>query len=136
MSAVFKGQCHCGAVSFESSSEPTFQANCHCDDCRRLGGGVYSSYAFVPADALSIAGETQSYEHKSDRGNTLTKMFCGRCGTQLFTGNSAFPERRGVRVGAIDDARWFQPQANVYCSRKVPSTPLDGSVKAFDKMPN
>lgn len=135
MSSSITGRCLCGAVTFSASSEPTFQANCHCDDCRRSGGGVYASYVFVPAAALSVSGETASYQHQSDRGNTMTKMFCPTCGAPLFTANGAFPERRGIRVGAIDDASWFKPQANVYSSRTLPSTPVDPDVKAFDKMP-
>lgn len=135
MSAVFTGRCLCGGVTFESSSEPIFQSNCHCDDCRRSGGGAYASFVFVPVDALAVTGETARYQHRSDRGSEMTKTFCSHCGSPLFTANSSFPERRGIRVGAIDDARWFQPRANVYSSRKLPSTPVGTDVKAFDKMP-
>lgn len=136
MATVFTGRCLCGAVRFESASEPTAQANCHCDDCRRSAGGVYASFAFVPADALRVTqGETARYQHLSDRGNRMTKEFCPACGSQLFTANSARPERRGIRIGAIDDARWFRPQANVYASRRLPSTPIDEAVRAFDEMP-
>jgi hypothetical protein len=53
----------------------------------------------------------------------------------MFASGSGKPERRGIRVGVIDDASWFKPMANVYSSRKLPSTPLDPEVKAFDKMP-
>ena len=42
--------------------------------------------------------------------------------------------RLGVRVGLIDAADWFKPQANVYASRRIPSTPVDPEIKAFDKM--
>lgn len=135
MNPSFSGRCLCGAVQFTSSSEPTLQINCHCDDCRRSGGGVYASFVFIPASSLTVhQGETASYEHLSDRGNTMTKFFCPKCGSQLFTSNSGYPERMGIRVGAIDDASWFQPMANVYTSRKLPSTPIDLEVKAFDKM--
>ncbi len=136
MTAIFSGQCMCGAVAFESSSEPIFQANCHCDDCRRSGGSVYASFAFIPFDQLTMTkGETSKFQHSSDSGSTMTKHFCHQCGTQLFTENSNFPERRGVRIGAIDDASWFKPMANVYTSKKLPSTPLDSNIKTFEKMP-
>jgi len=135
MTAEFSGRCLCGAVTFESSSKPMFQANCHCDDCRRSGGSTYASYAFVADEALTVSGDTASYQHQSDSGTTMTKMFCANCGSQLFTANSGAAGRRGVRVGAIEDASWFQPQANVYASRKLPSTPIDAGVTAFDKMP-
>jgi hypothetical protein len=136
MSSNFTGQCLCGDIAYEGASEPGFQANCHCDDCRRITGSAYGSLVFVTLDSLTVTkGETATYEHKSDTGNTMTKHFCGNCGSQLFSDNGAHPERRGIRVGTIDDASWFQPKANVFGSRKLPSTPLDENVTAFDKMP-
>jgi hypothetical protein len=132
----FTAHCLCGDIALESTADPMMQANCHCDDCRRAGGGVFASYAFVPAEALTVTkGKPASFEHKSDRGSTMTKYFCPRCGSQLYGMNSANPTRRGVRVGAIEDASWFKPAANVYVSRKLPSTLIDPAAKAFDKMP-
>ena len=130
----FSGHCLCGAVQFQCSAEPMFQANCHCDDCRRSGGGVYASLAFVDASALAISGKTHTHQHLSDTGNTITKHFCPSCGSQVYTENTKTPNRRGVRVGLIEDASWFEPKANVYASRRLPSTPIDPKVKAFDKM--
>jgi hypothetical protein len=90
---------------------------------------------FIPVSSLSIyQGETAQYDHINDRGNTMSKFFCTKCGAQLFTSNSGHPERRGVQVGAIDDASWFQPMANFYTCRKLPSTPIDPNIKAIDKM--
>jgi hypothetical protein len=136
MSETFTGHCLCGNVAFESSSEPVMQANCHCDDCRRAAGAAYVSYAFIPKEALTITkGETASYEHAADSGSVMVKRFCANCGSHLFGENSANASRIGVRVGAIDDASWFQPQVNVFASSKIPSTPLDPNIKSFDKMP-
>jgi hypothetical protein len=136
MKPIFSGQCLCGSIQFNCSIKPSFQANCHCDDCRKSGGSVYASFAFVAVESLKIIkGEPASFQHKSDRGSQMTKYFCKDCGSQLFTANSNFPERRGVRVGVIDNADWFQPMANVYTCKKLASTPLDVEVKAFDKMP-
>jgi hypothetical protein len=112
-----------------------FQANCHCDDCRRSGGGVYASFAFVDASALEVSGETHAHQHLSDTGNTITKHFCPSCGSQVYTENTKAPSRRGVRVGLIEGASWFEPKANVYASHRLPSTPIDPKIKAFDKMP-
>ena len=130
----FSGRCLCGLVRFECGAEPEFQACCHCDDCRHAGGGVYGSFVFVSGEALQITGETRSYEHKSDRGNTMTKHFCPTCGSHMFGSNSKTPERCAVWVGVIDDARWFKPQAYVYASKKLPHTPVNPEVETFDKM--
>ena len=113
-----------------------FQAYCHCDDCRRSGGGVYASFVFVSESMLTVnSGELHSFSHETDRGNTAIKYFCPRCGSQVFTRNSANPGRQGIRVGTITDASWFQPSANLYAGRRLPSTPIDNDIKAFEKMP-
>jgi len=82
------------------------------------------------------SGELHCFSHETDRGNTATKYFCPTCGSQLFTRNSANSGRRGIRVGTITDASWFQPSANVYAGRRLPSTPIDDEIKAFDEMPD
>ena len=130
----FSGRCLCGLVRFECGAEPEFQACCHCEDCRRAGGGVYGSFVFVSGEALQITGETRSFEHESDRGNTMTKHFCPTCGSHMFGSNSKTPERCAVWVGVIDDARWFKPQAYVYASKKLPHTPVNPEVETFEKM--
>ncbi len=132
----FSARCLCGDIELVSTSDAIMQANCHCDDCRRAGGSAYASLVFVPKEALTVTkGEPASYQHKSDRGSTMTKYFCPQCGSQLFGSNGAHPARRNVRVGVIEDAGWFKPVANVYVSRKLPSTMLSEDAKAFDKMP-
>ena len=136
MGHEFSGRCLCGAIQYECGSSPNFQANCHCDDCRRSGGGVYASFVFVAEESLKVSrGEISTFTHQTDRGNLATKFFCPQCGSQLFTANSANPSRRGVRVGTITGAHWFKAQANVYASRRLPSTPLDDAVAAYDEMP-
>ncbi len=134
MSDGFKGSCLCGAVSFNCNAAPKFQANCHCDDCRKSGGAVFASYVFVDEAAITITGETGSYSSPADSGNTMTRHFCKTCGSPVFHINSRAPSRVGIRVGLIESADWFRPQANVYASRKLPSTPIDPDVTAYDKM--
>ena len=130
----FSGGCLCGLVRFECGAEPEFQVCCHCDDCRHADGGVYGSFVFVSGEVLQITGEMCSYEHESDRGNTMTKNFCPTCGSHMFGSNSKTPERRAVWVGVIDDASWFKPQAYVYARKKLPHTPVNPEVETFDKM--
>ena len=73
-------------------------------------------------------------QHKSDRGATMTKEFCPSWGSQMFASGSYSPDRRGIRVGVIDDASWFKPDAYVYASKKLPHTPVDPEITAYEKM--
>ena len=131
----FSGHCLCGSVSFDCSAEPELPHSCHCDDCRRAGGGVYGSFVYVSEDSLQVTGEMRSYEHQSGRGSTMTKYFCPSCGSHMIGSNSRKPGRRSVWVGVIDDASWFKPQAYFYTSKQLPHTPVDPETETFDKMP-
>ena len=130
----FSGHCLCGLVRFECNAKPEFQVCCHCDDCRRVSGGVYGSFVFVSAEALHVTGEMRSYERQNNQGSTMTKYFCPSCGSHMIGSNSKKLGRRSVWVGVIDDASWFKPQAYVYASKKLPHTPVNPEVETFDKM--
>lgn len=36
--AVHKGGCHCGSVSYAVTGKPTLSAYCHCTNCQKLNG--------------------------------------------------------------------------------------------------
>ena len=131
----FSGHCLCGSVSFNCIAEPEFPHCCHCDDCRRAGGGVYGCFVYVSAESLQVTGEMHSYRHKNDQGSTMTKYFCPSCGSHMIGSNSRKPERRSVWVGVIDDASWFKPEAYLYESKILFHTPVNPTAETFEKMP-
>jgi len=133
--AKITGHCLCGAVSYESDAEPMFTANCHCSDCRAATGSTYTTLSFFKADDVRITGETASYQHQADSGNTMTKRFCPNCGSPLFGENSGREGMISVRAGTIDQVELVKPARNVYVSSKIPSTPLDPDLPASAKMP-
>ena len=134
MTAI-SGGCLCGAVSFAGDVDIAFAANCHCTDCRKATGAAYATLVFVSTDGLEVTGETASFQHQSDRGSTLQKVFCPNCGTPLFSANTAREGLIGVRIGALVDGRDIKPARNIYCSSALPSTPMDADLPKFDKMP-
>lgn len=129
------GSCLCGQITYQATTTPLFQAHCHCQACRKNGGSAYAALAFVPIESLSWQGETSTFSHNSDAGTTMTKHFCGSCGSQLFGTNSTKPDRIHIKVGTMEDASWFQPQCNVWASSRLPSTPVNPAIKDFEKMP-
>ena len=132
---AISGSCLCGQIHYKALATPLFQAHCHCQDCRKNGGSAFSALVFVPAASLTWQGETKTYSHSADSGNTMTKHFCGHCGSPLFGTNSSKPERIHIKVGTMDDAQWFQPQCNIWASSRLPSTPTRPEVVDFAAMP-
>ncbi|WP_421702057.1 GFA family protein [Aliiroseovarius sp.] len=74
-----KGDCLCGAVSFETDATPQGASMCHCGQCRKQSGGIWSS-AYVPEADLTITGPV-SWFASSD---TAKRGICPRCGSFLF----------------------------------------------------
>ena len=133
--AGFTGGCLCGAIRYEVKSDPVRTANCHCDDCRRATGSAFATNIFVKSDDLVVLqGEPRSFDHPTDSGNTMTKQFCGDCGSQLFGWSSgAGGAMKGIKVGTIDDASFVRPQIEVFASKALPYIQLSDDTEHFER---
>ena len=130
----FTGGCLCGAIRYQVTGEPVRTAICHCDDCRKATGAAFVTNVFVRTEDLKIVqGAPKQFQHKTDSGNTMTKEFCGDCGSQLFGYSSRGTGMKHVKVGTIDDASFVQPQIEVYTVRKLPYIRLLDSTEHFEK---
>ena len=76
---MITGSCLCGDIRFETSAEPLGASMCHCGQCRKQSGGIWSS-AYVPEAELTITGPV-SWFASSD---TAKRGICPRCGSFLF----------------------------------------------------
>jgi len=130
----FKGGCLCGAIRYEVKSDPVRVANCHCDDCRRATGASFTTNVFVKEDDLVIVkGTPRSFQHTADSGATMTKEFCGDCGSQLFGSGTGSPGVKHVKVGTIDDVGNIRPEIEVFTSKALPFTKLSDETEHFEK---
>lgn len=128
------GACLCGSISFSGDVEIARIMNCHCTDCRKATGAAYGTLLFVAEDSVVIDGTPRTYQHKSDRGSEMTKLFCGTCGSQMFTRNSARPGLIGLRAGVVDQTDLVRPGANLFKGSAIASTPMDRDLPAHAGM--
>lgn len=73
---MLKGNCHCGAISFELDAELEWLTECNCSICRRLG----TIWAHARIDQISIhkpEGSTTSYRWGDEN---LAFHTCKTCG--------------------------------------------------------
>jgi hypothetical protein len=126
------GQCHCGAIRYEMSTDTFHQALCHCTDCRRHSGAPVVAWAIVTADKLRIEGTPQVY-HSSEHGR---RLFCGQCGTSLFYLNEqTFPGLIDVQVATLDRPEDLPPGAEIQTAERIGwMTPI-GDLPQFDRYP-
>lgn len=129
------GSCLCGDVSYEASADIKMTINCHCTDCQKVTGSVHGTMLFVEENALSVSGSPSEFQHPADSGNTLTKIFCSKCGSQVMGKNSGRVGMVGIRAGSLDQKNLINPGANIYCESAIPSTSMNAELKQFPKMP-
>ena len=107
-----KGHCLCGAVSFATDATPQGVSMCHCGQCRRQSGGIWSS-AYVKETDLTITGEVRWFEAsaKARRG------FCPTCGSFLFwqgTGEDTI----SFALGAVDNPTGVTLEKHIFTADK------------------
>ena len=90
---------------------------------------------FVEEDKIAISGDTSEFQHPADSGNTLTKIFCPNCGSQVAGRNTGRVGIIGLRAGTLEQKELIKPGINVYRGSAIDSTPIDPETKQFEKMP-
>ncbi len=129
------GSCLCGEISYEGDADIKMVINCHCSDCQSVTGSVHGTMLFVEEDKITVSGSPSEFKHGADSGNTLTKVFCGKCGSQLMGRNTARAGVIGLRAGPIDQKELITPGMDIYCDSAIASTPMSDGTKKFPQMP-
>ena len=107
MSPVRSGGCLCGAVRYEITGEPLQSGLCHCADCRKESGSLFSAYAIWPRAALTYTGDVSVFAGRS---------FFPRCGGRLFC---LTEEKAELRLGSLDDPpAGIEPAQEVWTVRR------------------
>lgn len=121
MTKNYTGQCACGACKFEFATNPTFIANCHCNDCKRASGGEMATFFGIPAnDFTLISGTPKSFHHVAESGRGLDRNFCPHCGSRLFTSNlESFPGTVFVMLGSLDRPDLLAPKLEMFTKRRL-----------------
>jgi hypothetical protein len=122
-------------VEIAVSDDPIGARTCVCRDCQKFSGGTGTTNAFFMADAIAHEGELSWYESTADSGNTTWRAFCPKCGSHVFTRNSAASHLCGVRVSMFDDRDAIAPQAVIWTDSAPEWAVLDARLPQFPKAP-
>lgn len=134
MTSTMTGSCLCGALRFEAQGEPLFQGFCQCLDCRKVGSGHYAAIG-MPADAVTITGESRRYGKQGDSTQMIHRNFCPTCGSVVFDQGDAMPGVTIVNAALLDDPDAFKPQSVIYTRSALPWDHIDSSLRRFSTMP-
>jgi len=112
------GHCLCGSISYRISAQPETVVLCHCDDCQRHSGSAFSVNVLVERDKVEIKGTPRAYQtFGAENGNLRDRLFCGDCGTPIFTILHEVPDIVIVKAGTLDDRTGLKPSAEVWWRR-------------------
>ncbi|KAL8283491.1 hypothetical protein RQP46_005594 [Phenoliferia psychrophenolica] len=119
------GQCLCGATKVRGPPSillPCTAANpdvaqitvasthaeqiiCHCTDCQLTSGSHASTNILPLITDVKIVGNVKQYDAKALSGNTVSRLFCGGCGSALAHKTPAFGDAMAVQTGNLPDFR-------------------------------
>ena len=106
---MLTGGCNCGGVRYEISEPLVSAGYCHCTRCQRRTGSAASASARVaPGSLRLVQGLDLLRAWKPEDG--FAKVFCGACGSHLWSEHPDDPEIRAVRLGSFDSDPGVRPQ--------------------------
>lgn len=98
------GSCLCGAISYRIDGDLERIQICHCEQCRKAQGGPFATNIPVLSDKFTITageGKLKGYESPTRKGKF--RMFCGDCGSPMYSHLEFDPKFVRVRAGTIDE---------------------------------
>ena len=106
------GSCLCGAIRFTVEGPIEGPSVCHCTQCRKQSGHVWSS-AFAAEDRIKITGKVQWYEAKAQ----ARRGFCPVCGSFLFW-KAHDEDTMSFALGAIDGPTGTTLEKHIFTASK------------------
>ena len=111
--------CRCGQLSVTATGDPVRVSVCHCLNCKQRSGSAFAAQVRFPAEAVSIKGNSKSFDIAGDSGNVAAFHFCPECGSDVYyVIKGKFDGLVAIPLGAFEDPFPFTPDYSVYESRK------------------
>jgi len=114
------GQCHCGAISFTATVDPTKVVVCHCTDCQQFSGAPFRAVLPTPVENVSLNGKPKHYVKVAASGNRRVQAFCAECGTQLYATEFGSSKVLGLRLGCVNERAQLAPSVQVWGQSALP----------------
>jgi hypothetical protein len=96
-------------LACRSDPDPDTVSACHCGECQRRTGSVFSVGAFFKKEHVRAKGPSKIYVRDGQEGRKVKMHFCPTCGTTVFWEADLRPDHIGVAVGAFHDPNFPRP---------------------------
>lgn len=129
------GGCLCGGVRFRVDAPLVVATYCHCTRCQRRTGTAASAQARIQPGSLTVTqGEELIRTYAPPDG--FPKLFCGACGSALWSRSPDDAEIMSVRLGAFDGDPGIRPSLRQFVAYAAAweDVPDDG-LPRYDERP-
>jgi hypothetical protein len=133
MTAVYKGECFCGAVKIEVAGNPETMAYCHCNSCRAWSGSPAHASTMWKVDSVKVITGAEHIRtfHKTPQ-SISHRQYCGSCGGHLMISHPDF-EMFDVFAATLPTLK-FVPSVHVNYSETV--LPIRDGLPKFRDFPS
>lgn len=129
----YSGQCFCGAIRYEISSDPKVVTLCHCNDCRRSAGAPMVAWAMFPDASLTV---TKGHPKTINSSRSAMRSFCADCGTGLFYRNSEIlPGIVDVQSATLDNPDALPPMFQIQVAERLSWMKHIHELPEFERFP-
>ncbi|KAJ3809312.1 Mss4-like protein [Lentinula lateritia] len=126
----FHGTCLCGGITFQVDNDPIVTTCCHCSNCKKYTGTVFTTNVVFPAGVGSLTitkGENLLSTYRDatqDSGNALKRIFCSQCGSPLYNNGGDAGKTLAVFYSALidfgtEDQKDPKPELEYYTKDRV-----------------
>jgi hypothetical protein len=132
--AKYAGGCACGEVRLGFYEPIIAMLACHCRSCQYASGGGPAYLVNVQRNQFRVTrGHPREHLTLSEAGNAVTRVFCGTCGTQLYSWSEGTPEVCSIKVGCLDAPPAFKPKMHLWVSEAPGWHPLRRLARRFSR---
>lgn len=132
---AYTGRCACGSVKVRIDGAALAVRQCWCKHCQKIAAGGPTHNAIFLTGDIAVEGVTASDSYVADSGNILTRSHCPACGTPLFSGSSARPQMRVVRLGVLDQPHDLKPTMAIWTGEAPDWAIIDPAMEQFPAQP-
>jgi len=121
--SIHAGGCLCGGVRYEVEGPLAPVQLCHCAQCRKAQGSAFGANLPVASAAFRlIHGGDLLREYRASA--TKRRVFCGTCGSPVFSQRDDAPEVLRLRAGGLDDGADLTIGLHIQTASKAPWWPI------------
>jgi hypothetical protein len=132
LGASVRGRCLCDHIRYEYTGAVGAANYCHCEDCRRCTGSAFNvGVRFSLAEFRIVSGSPRGFTKRGDSGTELTRHFCPKCGSPIFTSSPKHSEYIFVKAGTLDDPAVVKPTHQSWVASAVPWSQIEPGIRSF-----